>query len=236
VLYPATTEEKFHAVSGSELLKKSNAVNMIAQLRRFEKPLKTTKGILRLVGIWQTNLRSDEQTWRALAGYPTEILLNISIRPTTLFEGERRALFAMQQAASSPQDEPYDEPYLQNYKAWVDQFISRHISPWNRYFYLQIHLASPGGIDEYIFRSIGSSITRENPDQSSPGYQMVRPPDNKAASEWRNYLDNLEMIHTDRSLLLPRLSELANLEEAHAVFRLPYLPSVGLPGTEFLAL
>jgi hypothetical protein len=232
---PALTEDEFLAFTGRELLKKCKHLNSIAQIQRFESPLRTSSGLLRLVGIWQTNFRSDEQIWRALAGCSREIMFNISIRPTILFEGERRALLAMKRSVHLPQDVPSDEPYLENYEAWIDQFIDRHISPWNRYFYLQIHLASPQGIDEYVFRSIGSSITRESPDKTSPGFQVIRPTDIKNVGEWSSYLDCLEMIHTNSGLLLPRFSELASLDEAQAVFRLPYPPESGLPNTEFLS-
>jgi hypothetical protein len=233
-LRPAMTEGEFLQFTGRALLGQCNHPASIALIQRFENPLRTSKGILRLMGIWQTNLRSDEQIWRALANCPEETILNISIRPTILFEGERRALLAMKNASHLEQGEASDEPFLQNYEAWVDQFISRHVSPWNRYFYLQVHLASPKGIDEYVFRSIGSSITREVPDKASPGFQVIHPKDNNNAVEWSNYLDCLEMIHTNSSLLLPRLSELANLGEVQSVFRLPYPPEAGLSGVEFL--
>jgi hypothetical protein len=234
-LRPAITEDEFLQFAGRELLRQCNHPSSIAQIRRFESPLRTSKGVLRMIGIWQANLRSDEQVWRALAGSTEELIFNVSIRPTILFEGERRALLDMKNAAHLAQGEPSNEPFLQNYEAWVDQFISRHVSPWNRYFYLQVHLASPKGIDEFVFRSIGSSITRESPDKASPGFQVVRPKDSHNAVEWSNYLDCLELFHADSSLLLPRLSELACLDEAQTVFRLPYPPDAGLSGVEFLS-
>ena len=58
--------------------------------------------------------------------------------------------------------------------------------------------------------------------------------DKNDAIEWRNHLDCLNIIPAKNSLLLPRLSELASLDEAHAVFRLPYPPEMGLPNTMFL--
>jgi hypothetical protein len=236
VLLPASTDEEFLHIVGRGLIRQCNSLNSIAQIRRFESPLRTSKGVFRLIGLWQTGLRSDEQIWRALASSEREILLNISIRPTHLFEGERRALLAMKQSAQASQDEPSDEPYLQDYEAWIDPFISRHTYPWNKYFYLQIHLAAPKGLDGYIFRSIGSAITREQPDKATPGFQVIYPQDIRNVIEWRNYLDDLEIIHTNNSLLLPRLSELASLDEAHAVFRLPYPPAAGLPNTEFISV
>lgn len=234
IIRPATSLEEYNRLTGREILRKCNNPNSVAQIRRFESPLRTSKGMFRMLGIWQTGMRSDEQIWRALALYPQEILLNISMSPTTLFEGERRALLEMKQSARVSQDIPSDEPYLQNYEAWIDPFISRHISPWNRYFYLQIHLASPVEIGEYIFRSIGSSVTRENPGLASPGFQVIHPLNKNDVSEWCAHLECLDNIYTNNSLLLPRLSELASLDEVHAVFRLPYPPETGLPGAVFI--
>jgi hypothetical protein len=234
-LCPASSADDFHQLSGRDILRKCNEPDSIAQVRRFEHPLRTSKGVFRMLGLWQTSLRSDEQIWRALANYPHEILLNISISPTIVFEGERQALLEMQQSAQVPQNSPVNEPYIQHFEAWIDPFIRRHTSPWNRYFYLQVHLASPVEIDEYIFRSVGSAFTRENSEQPSPGFQVIHPTDKNDAIKWRNILDELEIIHSNKSLLLPRLSEMASLGEVQAVFRLPYPPEEGLPDTKFLS-
>ena len=231
---PATSIEEFNRLTGREIFKKCKERTAIAKIRRFESPLPTSKMPLRIVGLWQTAMRSDEQIWRALAHYPQEILLNISICPTTLFEGERRALLEMRQSAQAPQDAPLTEPYLQNHETWIDPFINRYISPWNKYFYLQVHLVSPSEIDEFLLRSIGSSITRDDLELSTPGFQTIRPKNENEATEWGNHLDNLNVIHTNNSLILPRLSELASVDEAHAVFRLPYPPETGLPNVVFL--
>jgi hypothetical protein len=233
-IQPAIRVEEFQQLTGKELLNKCNGQNSIAQIRRFESPVRTTKGIFRILGLWHTEMRSDEQIWRALAGYQHELLLNITIRPTILYEGERRALLKMKQSAETPDNSQVNEPYLQHYEAWIASFIDRHTSPWNRYFYLQVHLASPVAIDEYIFRNIGSTITRENPDVPSPGYQVIYPLDKGNAAEWCKHLNYLDIIQTNNSFLLPRLSELASSEEAHAVFRLPFPPETGLPNTKFL--
>ncbi|MFZ5910871.1 MAG: hypothetical protein ACOYYU_12725 [Chloroflexota bacterium] len=231
---PVTSMEAFNRTMGKEIFRKCNDQTSIAQIRRFESPLQTSKGVFRMVGIWQTGKRADEQIWRALAHYPQDILLDISICPTTLLEGERQALLEMKQVAKTHQDASSKEPYLQHYDAWIDPFVSRHISPWNKYFYLQVHLASPGRIDEYLLRSIGSSITRDNPERSTPGFQVLRPMNKSEAIEWIGHLECLDMVRTNNSLLLPRLSELASIDEVHAVFRLPYPPEPGLPNINFL--
>jgi hypothetical protein len=233
-IHPASSIEEFNQITGNEIFQKCNNQNSIAQIRRYESPVRTTNGIFRMLGRWQTEVRSDDQIWRALAGYQNKLLLNIMVRPTTLFEGERRVLLKMKQSAEMSQNSGADEPYLQHYEEWIDAFISRHTSPWNRYFYLQVHLASPIEIDEHIIRSIGSATTREKQEQPSPGFQVVYPLDKNNAIEWCKNLNCLEIIQTNNSFLLPRLSELASLEEVHAVFRLPYPPESGLLNTEFL--
>jgi hypothetical protein len=140
----------------------------------------------------------------------------------------------MKEVGETSKNSSTNEPYLQHYEEWIDSFISRHISPWNRYFYLQVHLASTTKINEYIFRAIGSAITREKQEQPSPGFQVVNPLDKDNTLEWCKHLDCLEFTQTNNSFLLPRLSEMASLKEAHAVFRLPYPPRPGLPNIKFL--
>jgi hypothetical protein len=231
---PGKTEEEFKRLTGREILEECNHPDSIAQIRRFENPLQTTKGVFRMLGLWQTGARSDEQIWRALAQYPQGIILNISISPTTLFEDERRALLEMNLSAQGSQDTLSSEPYLNNYEAWIGPFVERYLSPWNRYFYLQVHLASPSGIKDYVARSVGSALTRENEEMASPGFQVVHPVNKEGAKEWCHHLDCLDRTYTSKSLFLPRLSDLVSLDEAHAVFRLPYPPETGIPGAVFL--
>jgi hypothetical protein len=231
---PAASMEEFNRLTGREIFKNCNDPAAIAQIRRFESPLQTSKGILRMVGIWQTGKRSDEQIWRSLGHCSQGVLLNISIRPTTLFEDERQALIEIQRSMQKNQGSISNEPYLQNYESWIDPFINRHISAWNKYFFLQVFLVSPGEISDGLIRSIGSAITRDSLELATPGYQIVRPRDKNEAVEWSNHLDCLELIPTNQSLFLPRLSDMATLEETHAVIRLPYPLETGLPGAVFL--
>jgi hypothetical protein len=233
-LRPAKSAEEFNRLIGKDILEKCNDSDSIAQIRRFEQPLRTSKGIFRVLGLWQSGIRSDEQIWRALANYPYEMIFNVTLSPSTLFEDERRALLEMKNKGQIDPDKPSDEPYLQNFETWIEPFIDRHTLPWNKYFYLQVHLISSKAIDEYLFRSIGSAITRDDASQISPGFQVHHPPDNDSAVEWRNQLGNLNIIHTNMGMLLPRLSELASVDEAHAVFRLPYPPKTGIPNAVFL--
>jgi hypothetical protein len=232
-IHPASSVEEFNRLTGREILENCNDPASIAQIRRFEQPLRTSKGVFRILGLWQTSPRSDEQIWRALANYPNELLFSVTLCPTALYEEERRALLEMKKTGQAAQDAPTGEPYLLNFENWIEPFIDLHISPWNRYFFLQIHMASPHIIDDYVFRSIGSAITRDSAEQASPGFQVDHPANNDNVTEWREHLDCLNIIRVNKGMFLPRLSELASLEEAHAVFRLPYPPKMGFPNALF---
>lgn len=233
-IHPIDSQPDFERMTGKDILEHCTHPASMACIRRFESPLQTSLGICGIVGIWQTGKRSDEQIWRALAHYPHSILLNILLRPTILFETERQALLEMQKTMRLPGAAASEEPYLQNYEKWIDPFINRFVSPWNKLFCLQVHVVSASAIDEYLLRSIGSAITRDTAEQSLPGFQVLRPRGSKETMEWSRHIQALDIIYADRQFMLPRLSELATLEEAHAVFRFPYPPELGLPGTVFL--
>ncbi len=233
-VHPMASHQAFERLTGQQILEHCTKPASIACLRRFESPLQTSKGTCHVVGIWQTEKRSDEQIWRALAHYPHDILLNVSLSPTLLFEAERQALLEMQKAIKTPGAASSQEPYVQHFEKWIEPFIARFISPWNKFFSLQVHLVSSASLDEYLLRSVGSALTRDTPERSLPGFQVIRPRNNDEAMEWSRHIQALDIVYANRQFLLPRLSELASLEEAHAVFRFPYPPELGLPDTIFL--
>ena len=133
------------------------------------------------------------------------------------------------------QDKKASKYYDEKFRVWIDSFIDRYIQPWQKYLFLQVHFVSPTAIREYVFRSVGSSITRNIPDQSTPGYEIDYPSDANEVNEWANQLDCLEFIRAKKNSRLPRLRELANIDEVHAVFRLPYPPEPGYPNTKFIS-
>lgn len=232
VLQPATSEAEFLRLSGDEILAQCQDRDAIAKIRRFESPLQTLKGQLYMTGLWQTSLRSDEQIWRALANFPHPTLLNVALSPTILSESERQTLWAMSQKIHEPHKPPNEKPLLP-YETWAEPFISRRISPWKKFFFLQVHLATTTRLEEYLIRAVGSSITRDNPTQTTPGYQEIRPSDNHQAKKWSENLSTLS-LSSEGNTMFARLNELADLDETHAVFRFPYPPELGFPGVTFI--
>ena len=235
-LTPAASERKFYQLTGKQLLENCTEPNSIAQLRRYELPVPIPNAITHMTGLWQTSIRSDEQIWRSLANYPEDLLLNIQLRPANLSEKERMAIVEIKNMDLLSQDKKVSKYYDEKFRVWIDSFINRYIQPWQKYLFLQVHFASPTGIREYIFRSVGSSITRNIPDQSTPGYEIDYPSDATEVNEWANHLDYLEFIRAKKNSRLPRLRELANTDETHAVFRLPYPPEPGYPNTKFISV
>lgn len=231
-IYPAVTPQAFAQLTGRELLANCQTTQSMAQLLRFQKQIRTQKGLAYVIGFWQTSDRSDEQTWRILGNYPRPAMLNISLRPT-IVTGEERQLIWDMKTVSIPYENISQMHPTQPFDQWVEPFLARRLNPWKRYYLMQVHLLSPAGVTDSLARPIGAAMTRETADLSSPGFLTVYPPNNAAAQEWRTRLKKQEITPTHLTSL-SHLSDLADLHEVHSVFRLPYPPEVGLPGVTFL--
>jgi hypothetical protein len=234
ILYPATSEEEYLRLSGQQILDQCNKETSIAQIRRFESVLRTSKKTIPLIGLWQTSIRSDEQIWRAIACSSQQILLNILLRPIILLEEERHILWGLRQSFQSSGESVQNAASGQIYNEWADALISQRKLPWNRFYILQVHLAAPEGIDEYLLRAVGSAITRDSVEQSSSGFQINIPSGKDEIQKWQNNLIKLRVFPTKNNIGLGRLSDISDLNEAHSVFRFPYPAEPGLPGILFL--
>ncbi len=228
VTTPAGSPEEYQEFSGGDILQSSAEV---AQIKRFEKHLPSKEGYQYVHGLWQSSLRSHEQIWRALAGLDYPALLSITMRPIAITPYEQMVFEIL--------DEPREfegiteTKFPASYKDWSESFVNRRTTPLKRFFHLQIHLASPNEIDESILRNIGSALTRESSGQPAPGFKAIRSgPENKLA--WIEYLDRLDLTPPQSEYAPYHLSDIADLEEAAAVFRYPYPnPETGLPGVTF---
>ncbi|GAB4493851.1 MAG: hypothetical protein Fur0016_29830 [Anaerolineales bacterium] len=235
-IYPATTPETFEKLIGRQVLAHCQSAQSMAQILRFETQIRTQKGLVYVNGFWQTSDRSDEQTWRTLGNYPRPAMLNISLQPT-IIEGDERQFIWDMKTVSFPLENISQMHPAQPFDKWVEPFIDRRLSPWKRYYLLQVHLLSPAGVTDSLARPIGAALTRETADLLSPGFLTVSPANTHEASEWRARLERLEIapVHFNPTSL-SRLSDLADLNEAHSVFRFPYPPEAGLPGVSFIGL
>ena len=124
---------------------------------------------------------------------------------------------------------------LSTIQDWNTHYTERRLMPWKKFFYLQIHLASSEKIDENLIRIIGTSHTLGNAKQGTPGYQVTRPSRDEEPT-WRKNLTNLDLIFSSSRLGIPRLAEVADLDEVFAALRIPYSPpNNGFPNMNFVA-
>lgn len=228
VIDPAKSLEDYQEISGSDILQ---AQGEIAQLKRFEKYLPAREGMQYVHGLWQSSARSHEQIWRALANLTDPTLLSISLRPITIYPYEQQLFEQLIKAIEMPEVNGRTLPI--SYKAWNNIFIERRVTPLQRYFYLQIHLASLNQLDENILRCIGTALTRENSNGPMPGFMVLRP--NLAnRTIWAECLDRVDLTPSESEFNPQHLSDIADMEEAAGVFRYPYPhPDAGIADVNF---
>jgi len=236
MVFPAVTQAEFQRLSGWDILQSGGAPESMVQLKRFETPLPAPHNTESVLGVWQAAPRSNEQIWRALAALPMPALINISLRPTVLYEQERKQLITLKTKLAKIEDEHGGPKKGMRHKAWVEPFISRRLSAWGKFFYMQIHLiAAPGSaLDDSFCRAVGTALARDTNEQPLPGFEFDRPADDEQAAAWRAMLNQLEIVQSGSEFYIPRLHDIADLDEASAVFRFPYPPEGDWPGVTLL--
>ncbi len=220
-------------MSGMDILEGKGQLDL-AQIKRFEVPVRLDQSPLILQGLWQSGPRIHEQIWRSLAASVHPLLMNISIRSTVLYEKERERLLECAEGVSqSTSDELLNPRTMSALKRWNETYIERRLAPWKKFFYLQIVFASPQKIDENLCRIVGTSLTWSTDSASLPGYHVVVP-QFEEGPVWQRKLRNLDFIFSGSALPVPRLTEVADMEEVFAVMRLPYSPPEdGFPDVKF---
>ena len=231
-LVPAKSSEEYLRLSGMDILEESSKQASFAQIKRIEFPLNPEHKSPFLQGLWQSRPHAHEQIWRSLASSSVPLLLNLSLRSTVLYEKEQERLLKSA-AEIARQDASRNPKTLTALQDWNKKYIERHIAPWKKFFYLQIHLMSTGSINEHLLRAIGSSLTLSRENDPLPSYKFVLPK-NEEIQAWKRKLKNLDPVFSGSYLPVPRLSEVADLEEVFAVMRLPYSPpDDGFPDVRF---
>ncbi|NOH04482.1 MAG: hypothetical protein HND47_22185 [Chloroflexi bacterium] len=225
ILKPAETKPDFDRLAGSVPFTQKIRLAGIQRENAFFPPMLRYQYI---TGLWQSSSRAYEQVWRALSGSPPGTMLNITLRPSTLYQNEKELLLDVRKKLPKPgQDEDIFSPHL----SWVDACIKRRLTPWKKFFQMQIHVLAEDAPDDNLLRSIGSAFTRSTSDLSTPGFQIVRPNSADEEEEWRRTIRTLDFTPSPR-----RMDDLADVDEVHAVFRLPYRQETGLPGLSLVEL
>lgn len=230
---PVPSRREFFNRSGLALLDELAAPRDVVEIQRFEMRLSTGHGPGLLLGLWQGDERADELVWRALAAAPRPALLSIRLRPTQLAEWEWPRLQAVMDFPAAPETA---SPVLRRHYRWAAELYEKRLHGWQLPYLVQIHLAVPGGVPDYLARAIGAALTGgQGKDQApQPLYQVVPPADCAALYDWQLALYRASFTGAaTASPWLRRVHLLAGPDEAATVFHWPYPSKGGLPGVEF---
>lgn len=222
-LQPTETKAAHDKMAGNDLLSKKPGIVSIQRENTFIPPM---SGFHYLNGFWQTSIRANEQIWRALSNMDQASMFNIILQPTILLEDEKELLLEIKKKVLDVEEKP--AIYLPYYP-WVESCIKRRLSPWKKFFLLQVHVVVEKEVDENLSRSIGSALTRDTDTSPLPGFHVTYPETENEAEEWIEDLRLLSLTPPQR-----RMDDLADLDEAFSVFRLPLRPEAGLPGVNFI--
>lgn len=233
-LSPILSKKEFDELTGSRLLIGSEDKTDVVQVRRCEMPIPIDRNLPYLQGLWQSSGRAHEQIWRSLSTAQSDILVNIVLRPTILYDNDLAIYSSLLSEVANYQSGEINQKTFGLYKEWYENYITRRLTPWKKFYYLQIHIVSNTNINENFLRNVGTTLTQnllvQNVKaQTLHGYQIIRP-SSKRKKEWGEKIYNLNLTFGGSQLANPRLSELADLEEVYSVVRIPYSP----PGSETL--
>ncbi|MBE0670304.1 MAG: hypothetical protein IH588_06935, partial [Anaerolineales bacterium] len=189
ITQPAEEKADYDRLFGRELFAKNPQVASIQRAMVFIPPMEKYQYFS---GIWQTSQRANEQVWRALSNTQNTTMLNITIQPSILHEGEKEMLLDAKKMiadilaadAHAGKDIHQKENTFSAHLAWADAHIKRQLSPWKKFFQVQIHVLANGAVDENLLRSIGATVTRDTNENSIPGFQVLRPQSKEEEKEW----------------------------------------------------
>ena len=230
-LSPANSRDEFLKISGSDLLLGSGVQMDIVQIKRCESLIPLNRRLPYLQGVWQSGGRSHEQLWRSLIAAQDKVLVSVMLRPTILYDNEMEIFSSLSSEMANYQPGDNDQKIFNAHKEWCENYIKRRLTPWKKFFYLQIHVASVGNIADDFIRSVGTVLTQNSAGQTLPGYQVMRPSTNRK-KECGEKVYNMNIISLGSQLPNPRLSELADLEEVFSAIRIPYSP----PGSDSVGI
>ena len=161
-LLPADSKDEFRRLSGWEILAQNEDRLNIAQIKRCEIPILLNQKSPFLQGFWQSkNAHIHEQIWRLMAALPYHAIVNTMLCPTVIYYNELQFLWKSAKEIADLQAPSLDHRALKFYQEWNENFVNRRQDPWQKFFYLQIHLASTQEIDEKSREIQGSCFRHE---------------------------------------------------------------------------
>ncbi|MBV6452020.1 MAG: hypothetical protein MHPDNHAH_02769 [Anaerolineales bacterium] len=211
-------------------------VSTCIEITRYEGILQSENTVLNAVGIWKSTLASNEKIWRILASSPSEVMLNITLRPTIVYEDELSMLAQIIEMSGTIAHDSKN-PLTRQDAELINRLYLERFRRMGYVYLAQLHIVSPCKLPEYIPRAIGSALTHHRQEQSRElGYQMRRPQNKTELLQWLNSIYSLEPYLTPgiiKDARLQRLRYLVNTDEASALFQLPFPSKGGIPGVHF---
>jgi hypothetical protein len=234
-LSPAVTREEYSQLAGYDIIDRCAGTSGLVQIKRAEFPAFPDYRSSFTQGFWQSTARAHEQIWRALGCSIHPTVLNISLRSTVLYPGELDRL-ANLDFSTEQEEHKGEEKKLRTAKQMRETFLERRLNPWQKLFYVQVHLVSTQNMDDSLIRVAGTALTLSDQKKTNPGYQAVLAAP-ELLDEWRKKIKDLDIIFSTSQLPVYRLEEIADMEEVAAVIRLPYSPPEnGFPDFEYSAV
>lgn len=222
ILQPARTQSEYDGLAGSEMLSRQPQVASIQRQNVLLPPMRHQQEI---PGLWRATARSNEQIWRALSNMPQIVMLNILMQPAFLFEKEKERLLQIQRTVLDAEKRP---DTLLPYHSWLESYIKRRLAPWKKFFLIQVHALFESAKDNNFLNAVGSAITRDADELTLPGFEIINPSTEAETTEW---LENIQSLTISQQ---QDLDNIADFDEAFAVFRFPFRPEAGLPGANFI--
>ncbi|MFX1352843.1 MAG: hypothetical protein ACFFGP_02655, partial [Promethearchaeota archaeon] len=247
-LVPASSPEAFEELSGLAYLDEIDSPTQMAEIRRYEmftpRPggQTVTEGDYVLLPFaWHPN--GMEQVWRAMALLPCLSLVNVTLRPTCLYEAEEIHLSQLRAAAQKQASSDQVDLQLQGQlAAWL---YTTQLSRLQHPFLMRVQVAAGEEGLVALARAVGTTLayaplTQTQPEQEalSISYDIAMPSSDELVIAKEN-LRVLEFHGWGNDQAAPpyrRFRYLFDVTGAHCAFRLPFMPKGGLPGLQFTGL
>jgi hypothetical protein len=245
-LVPILSHEEFQEFSGSAGLDADDFFVGMAEIRRHEffipQPRETvvTEGdYLVLPFTWHPY--AMEQVWRAMAQLPCESLVSVTLRPTYLYEAEEMHLNQLR--VDAEQKVLSAQGILSVQAKLAERLYARYLNRLLRPFLMRIQIAAEERGLATLARAMGTSLTsvpmtgsQSEQGAVSANYDIAEPTSKEYARARENLLA-LEFDDWGRDQAASpyrRFRYLFDSAEAHCAFRLPFLPTGGLPGVQLM--
>lgn len=236
-LIPVTTKEEFLSASGRNLFQNISHPNAVIELRRFENSYSVDSQQIYLIGSWRDSTRANEQIWRAMQGYQKPIMYSVHLQPTILYDDEKSLISNMIETLKTV-DKKGDSNFTNFDIEWATKNLTEQIKSLRYPYIVQIRIAAPDGVPNFVLRAIGSSFTHHFDDREpyTPGYQVVRPSSDERAKTILTKMLLLEPDFDEENAVNPifaRVRYLFSARDSLIPFRIPFPPRGGIAGVSF---